>query len=76
LNSVLISERIAEKYFSDENPLGKVLTLSTDFVVSGVFENMPENSHVIMDIIASLDIVNYDLTVIGINGGLIIPILS
>lgn len=52
---VVISERMAGKYFDDENPIGKNLVLDNQWVfnVSGVFRNMPENSHFHYDFLAS-----------------------
>jgi putative ABC transport system permease protein len=62
--SIILSKRTAEKYFRNENPLGKVLTLkessdwnraeNNDYVITGVFENMPQNSHFVMDLIVPL----------------------
>jgi putative ABC transport system permease protein len=46
--SVVISEDIAKKYFGDEDPLGKILTIGLDprfdFKVTGVAKNVPANS--------------------------------
>jgi len=63
LNSVLISERIAEKYFGKEDPLGKVITLSpsSPFMVTGVYENIPENSHFTMDLVAPFELIKRNL---------------
>jgi putative ABC transport system permease protein len=46
-NSVVISASTARKYFGVEDPLGKTLTLNaqTPFKVTGVFRDIPENSH-------------------------------
>ncbi len=51
--SILLSERTAKKYFNNEDPIGKVLTVGSgsEFVVAGVFSNIPDNSHFIMDFI-------------------------
>jgi len=51
--SVVITAEMAEKYFGDEDPMGKVLAVNSrnNFVVSGVFENMPPNSHFKMDVV-------------------------
>jgi putative ABC transport system permease protein len=63
LNSVLISERTAEKYFGNEEPIGKFITFSssTKFVVTGVYANFPENSHFIMDFIAPFELIKGNL---------------
>jgi putative ABC transport system permease protein len=52
LHSAIISKDIAQKYFGDTDPIGKVLRLNFDqnYVVSGVLEDIPQNSSVQMDI--------------------------
>jgi putative ABC transport system permease protein len=54
-NSVVITDRIAAKYFGRVDPLGKVLTLNNReaLIISGVIE-IPSNSHLQTDFIASL----------------------
>jgi ABC-type antimicrobial peptide transport system permease subunit len=44
--SLVISEKIAKKYFREKNPIGKTLTLNNqyDFVVSGIIKDIPFNS--------------------------------
>ncbi len=55
--SVVISARIAEKYFGHDwerqSVLGKVLTLNTNenFKITGVIENLPSNTHLRYDIV-------------------------
>ena len=53
--SLLITEEMAEKYFSRENPLGKILRLNDlyDFEITGVLENIPNNSHLHFDFLGS-----------------------
>ncbi len=44
--SVVLTESIAKKYFGNENPLGKQLTVNNrrEYVVTGVVEDLPDNS--------------------------------
>ena len=54
--SVAISESAAKKYFGDADPIGKVLHLDTewqagDYAVSGIFRDIPANSHLAFDLI-------------------------
>ncbi|MCJ7486603.1 MAG: ABC transporter permease [Candidatus Aminicenantes bacterium] len=55
-SDLVISESTAVKYFGRENPLGKVLAVKNlgqaDMKVTGVFRDMPPNSHVHCDFIA------------------------
>ncbi len=53
-SSILLSNRISKKYFKDENPIGKVILVggNSEFIVSGIFSDMPANSHLNMDFIA------------------------
>ncbi|MEM9329284.1 MAG: ABC transporter permease, partial [Bacteroidota bacterium] len=55
-NSVLISESAAKKYFGDKDPMGEVLSLTTEwkggnYTVEGVFADVPTNSHLSFDFI-------------------------
>ena len=52
---VLVSERIARKYFQDEDPIGKTFKLDNtyDFEVTGVFRKLPQNTHFNFDFLAS-----------------------
>ena len=57
LDHAVITEETARKYFGDEDPMGKVLTIlgSQDFVVTGVVKSLPRNSHFKFDILLSLE---------------------
>jgi putative ABC transport system permease protein len=46
-HSILISEEMRVKYFGDDNPVGKTLTIdeNRDYKITGVFKNIPRNSH-------------------------------
>lgn len=62
-NSIVISESIAEKYFSDSNPMGQIVSLvgmnridrTIDFTITGIMEDVPENSHIHFDMLASFE---------------------
>ncbi|MEM7369609.1 MAG: ABC transporter permease [Bacteroidota bacterium] len=47
----MISESRAKRYFGDEDPIGKTVHLNrrNDFTIVGVFEDIPENSHMKFD---------------------------
>jgi len=54
--TVVITERIAKKYFGLEDPLNRTLTLWGNPVeVTGVIQNCPKNTHLRYDIIISLN---------------------
>ena len=46
-NSIVLTERAANKYFGNENPVGKTFNVddSTTYLVTGVMENFPDRSH-------------------------------
>ncbi|HWB93332.1 MAG TPA: ABC transporter permease [Puia sp.] len=54
--TVVISQKIAKKYFGTEDPVGKVLRFNNtdNFVVSGVAEDAPSNSSITYDFLASM----------------------
>ncbi len=55
-NTVVVTASTARKYFGDENPLGKTLNVDnqTDYMITGIIEDVPRNSHFHPDFIASL----------------------
>jgi len=56
-NTVVLSKLTAEKYFGNEDPIGKTLGFNnnTDFYkVTGVFDKMPSNSHFHVDMLCSM----------------------
>jgi putative ABC transport system permease protein len=55
--SIILTEDFARKYFGDQDPLGKQMVVEADtilFTVTGVVKNVPDNSHLKFDILASL----------------------
>lgn len=56
-NSMVMTEETALKYFGDEDPVGKFITTPQGpALVSGVCENIPENSHMEFDFLVSLNL--------------------
>lgn len=54
-NNVVISRKMADKYFRGENPVGQMMEIyGRPLQVSAVMKNMPENSHLKFDIIITL----------------------
>ncbi len=57
-NSVVMTRSAAHKYFGDANPMGKVLRVGRDttvYTVTGVMEDIPQNSHFHFDMLGSLN---------------------
>ncbi len=62
-NTVVITKSIAEKYFGDQNPLGKVLLLDNEdnLTVTAVVEDFPRNTDIRPDIMVSFETIkNYE----------------
>jgi putative ABC transport system permease protein len=55
--SLIISEKLAAKYFGRDEPLGKTIRLNGRYDVEliGVVEDIPDNSHIQFDFLLSLD---------------------
>ncbi|MEO8086507.1 MAG: FtsX-like permease family protein [Bacteroidota bacterium] len=58
--SIMISEKMATKYFGDEEPMNKILKMSNQYgmKVTGVFKSFPENMHFHPDILLSFSTLN------------------
>lgn len=54
-NQMVISESMAKKYFGDDDPLEKTLRMdnTADYMVTGVYEDIPGNTHFQFDMILS-----------------------
>ncbi|HTR30901.1 MAG TPA: ABC transporter permease [Puia sp.] len=63
---VVLSEETAHKYFGSENPIGKSLLYVNNgrrqpLEVTGVFQSLPSNSHLILDVLVSYPTLKYFL---------------
>lgn len=53
-NSIVVTEKMAKKYFGNEEPIGKILTNdNTDLLVTAVVKEFPSNSHFHFDFLSS-----------------------
>lgn len=55
-NTVVLTEKLARKYFGDQDPVGKILTITgdADYRITGVIADLPDNSHLKFDGLLSL----------------------
>jgi len=55
-NTIVLSESTARKYFGNASPIGKILRMEEqiEFEVTGVMEDLPNQSHFKIDMLASL----------------------
>ncbi len=56
--SIVLTERIATKYFGNENPMGKIMRYKNedDLIVRGVLKDIPDNSHIMFDILVPIEL--------------------
>ena len=60
-NKVIISESTVQKYFGSDEPIGKILRVNGNELtleVTGVFREVPENSHIKFDFLISYETIN------------------
>jgi putative ABC transport system permease protein len=57
INHAVITEETARRYFGDENPMGKMITLdgASDFEIAGIIKSIPGNTHLKFDILLSYE---------------------
>ena len=55
--SIIFTEKMAHKYFGKENPVGKTIKVNQkhDYIITGVMKNVPSNSHIHFNFIASFN---------------------
>ncbi len=57
-NTLVLTERMAKKYFGDENPIGKLLGMGNDnktYKVTGLAKDTPSNSHFVFNVLLSAE---------------------
>jgi putative ABC transport system permease protein len=55
-HTVVLTREAAQKYFGNEDPVGKMIKLNTDttlFTITGIIDNVPVNAHFEFDLLAS-----------------------
>jgi putative ABC transport system permease protein len=55
--SIVLSEEAARRYFGQEDPIGKKLRIENDstyYEITGIMEDVPENSHMHFDMVGAL----------------------
>ena len=59
--SAVITEDMAQKYFGDEDPIGRIIKTDSEFdlTVTGVMKNVPPNSHFIFNALVSFETLRY-----------------
>jgi putative ABC transport system permease protein len=69
--TVLLSERAAEKYFGRETALGNTVLLDGKIAltVTGIFKNMPRNSHLDLDLLISTASIERTISQIILTSG-------
>jgi putative ABC transport system permease protein len=56
--SMILTEEFAQKYFGNKDPMGQKISLEADtnmYTVTGVIQNIPDNSHIKFDLLASMN---------------------
>src|SRR4030095_16734315 len=60
LNNIVLTEKIAKKYFGDENPIGQTIQIKKEdvfesFIISAIAENIPSNSTVQFQVLGNFN---------------------
>ena len=59
-NDLVITATTAKRYFGDEDPIGKTLDIDGgNFTVTGVIQDLPENSHFRFDFITNISAIDF-----------------
>jgi len=68
--NIVITKRLAEKYFGDKNPIGETILVESQFYfkVTGVIDDTPTNSHLQFAYLASYELMT-QIGRVGLNWG-------
>ncbi len=57
--NIVLSERAADRYFGNEDPMGQTLNVmgQTDLTVTGVFRDLPDNTHMAFELVGSIKMI-------------------
>ncbi len=57
--NLVLSQRAAERYFGGQDPMGKIINVAgqADFTITGIFEDLPDNTHMQFEILSSISVV-------------------
>ena len=69
VNSVVLTETTAKKYFGDQDPMGKIIEMERDrkLKVTGIAKDAPSNSHLHFDLVAPIFFANEPFFKVWIN---------
>ena len=62
--SIVMREEVARKFFGDEDPIGKIITVDTikEFTVTGIIKENKQKTHINFEILASISSMEEDLS--------------
>lgn len=68
-NSILITPAMVKKYFNKINPVGKSIILDddTEYLITGIVEEMPANSHFHFDFLASMQSIEVEFSPLWVS---------
>ncbi|WP_424963226.1 ABC transporter permease [Ekhidna sp.] len=56
LNALVLTEELAKKYFKENDPVGKTITINEEsYEIIAVIENVPDNSHIAFDYVTNFE---------------------
>ena len=73
--SAVITQSAARKYFGNDNPLGKTLSINNyqEITITGVIKDIPDNSHFHFDILVTMKSHFWNLEEIGFGSSWVFP---